>query len=301
MSKYVFGSLALGLALIATAPVQAASSWSFTTGGTEANANSFGNTRTYSAGTNQNVTISAWSDTKNATINGQTVTNAYIEKAYLGSYSGGLGVTNQDGASGAGDNDKTSTKNFNEGEGTIANSSVPGHTMDNLNRYDSMLFDFGTGKSVALNSVTVGWWYSDSDITVLAYTGTGTPTFVSANQGYASLLSSGWSVVKASAGTTGTANYSNAAGNLLQQNTDASKYVPLVVNDLNISARYWLVGALNTLVQTLPGSPSVNGGNDYVKIAAITASYDTPEPSSIVLASGALAGAVLMRRRRKKQ
>ncbi|RTL36241.1 MAG: PEP-CTERM sorting domain-containing protein [Rhodocyclaceae bacterium] len=289
MSKYVFGSLALGLALIATAPVQAASSWSFTTGGTEANANSFGNTRTYSAGTNQNVTISAWSDTKNSGSGANTVTNAYIQNAYLGSYSGGLGVTNRDGATGAGDTN----------EGTIANTSVPGHTMDNSVRYDSMLFDFGTGKSVALNSVTVGWWYSDSDITVLAYTGTGTPTFVSANQGYASLLSSGWSVVKASAGTTGTANYSNAAGNTPQQSSDASKYVPLAVNDLNVSARYWLVGALNNLVQALPNGATVNAGNDYVKIAAISATYKTPEPSSMVLASGALAGIMLMRRRRK--
>lgn len=289
MSKYVFGSLVLGLALIGAAPVQAASTWSFTTGGTETNANNFGNTRTYSAGTNKSVTVTAWSDTKNATISGQTVTNAYIQNAYLGAYSGGLGVTNRDGASGYGDTY----------EGTIANTSVPGHTMDNNTRYDSMLFDFGAGKSVKLNSVTVGWWQTDSDVTVLAYTGTGTPTFVSANQGYASLLSSGWSVVKASAGTTGTANYANAAGSNPEQNTDASKYVPLAVNDLNISARYWLVGALNTLVQTLPGGATVNGGNDYIKIAAVSATYNTPEPSSMVLASGALAGVVLMRRRRK--
>lgn len=285
MSKYVFGSLVLGLALIGATPVQAASSWSFTTGGTETNAGNWGNTRTYSAGADKDVTISAWSNTKN---NGG-VGNAYIQNAYLGAYSGGLGVTNRDGATNAGDTN----------EGTIKNSVVPGHTMDNDARIDSMLFDFGVGKAAKLNSVTVGWWYSDSDLTVLAYTGTGTPTFTSTDTGYASLLNSGWSVVKASAGTTGTANYANAAGNTPPQNTDARKYVPLQVNDLNISARYWLVGALNTLVQTLPVSPSVNGGNDYVKIAAITATYDTPEPSSIVLASGALAGAVLMRRRRK--
>jgi hypothetical protein len=289
MSKHVLGSLMLGLALVGTAPAQAASSWSFTTGGVETHAGNFGNTRTYSAGTNQNVTISAWSDTKNATISGRTVTNAYIQSAYLGAYAGGLGVTNRDGASGAGDTN----------EGTIANTSVPGHTMDNNTRYDSMLFDFGAGNSVALNSVTVGWWYSDSDITVLAYTGTGTPTFVSANQGYASLLSSGWSVVKASAGTTGKANYSNAAGNTPQQNTNASKYVPLAVNDLNVSARYWLVGALNNLVQALPNGATVNAGNDYIKIAAVSATYETPEPSSMLLTSGVLAGAVLMRRRRK--
>lgn len=270
MSKHVFGSLVLGLALIATAPVQAASSWSFTTGGAETAAGSAGNTRTYSAGGNQSVTVSAWSNTKD---NG-TKKNAYIESAYLGTYStNGLGVTNRDSGATAGD---------------TYESGSPGHTMDNNTRYDSLLFDFGAGQSVALNSVKVGWWQTDSDITVLAYTGTGEPTFVSANQGYASLLSSGWSVVKASQGTTGTAHYANAAAS-----------GALAVNDLNISARYWLVGALNTLVQTLPGNPTVNAGNDYIKIAAITATYKTPEPSSVVLAGGALAGAALMRRRRK--
>ena len=113
-----------------------------------------------------------------------TAANAYIEKAYLASYSGGLGVTNRDGVSGGGDTY----------EGTIAQTSVPGHTMDNELRYDSMLFDFGAGNAFQLKSVTVGWWQTDSDLTILAYTGTGTPTFTdsSASQGYSSLLGSGW-------------------------------------------------------------------------------------------------------------
>jgi hypothetical protein len=104
--------------------------------------------------------VSAWSNTKNST----TAADAYIEKAYLASYSGGLGVTNRDGVSGGGDTY----------EGTIAQTSVPGHTLDNAARYDSMLFDFGAGKSFQLKSVTVGWWQTDSDLTILAYTGTGT-------------------------------------------------------------------------------------------------------------------------------
>lgn len=287
MRKSEFAALVLGLTLVGMTSVQAASTWTFTSGGVETNKNNFGNTRSYAAGANQDVTVSAWSNTKD---NG-SLKNAYIESAYLGTYAGGLGVTNRDGATNWGDSN----------EGTIDKSSVPGHTMDNNSRFDSMLFDFGAGNAVKLNSVTVGWWYTDSDITVLAYTGTGTPTFMSGTQGYGNLLNSGWSVVKSAAAgaSNGTAHYSNAAGNTPQQNTNASKYVPLNVNDLNISARYWLVGALNTVVQALPNGASVNKGNDYVKIAAISASYDTPEPSSMVLASGALAGVVLMRRRRK--
>lgn len=274
------------LALAATGMTQAtaASSWNLTSAGYETGAGNFGNTRLYMGSGGGGVTVSAWSNTKN---NGAT-TNAYIESAYLGSYSGGLGVTNKDGASGAGDTN----------EGTIASNSVPGHTMDNNARYDSMLFDFGS--AFKMSNVTVGWWQTDSDITVLAYTGTGTPTFTSANQGYAALLSSGWSVVKGSAGTTGKANYSNAAGATTQQSSDAAGYVPLAVNDLNVSARYWLVGALNTLVQSLPNGATVGGGNDYVKLAGLSGTYTVPEPSTLALAlSGSGLGLLAMGRRRR--
>ena len=94
-------------------------------------------------------------------------------------------------------------------------------------------------------------------------------TSSSASQGYSSLLGSGWSVVKSSAGTTGTAHYANAANGGVAQSSSAAGYKPLPVNDLNISARYWLVGALNTLVQALPSGATVGVGNDYVKIAGV--------------------------------
>lgn len=270
-------------ALLGAGAAHAASSWSFTGAGSETGANAFGNTRSYAASSGGgNVAVSAWSNTKDS---GATP-NAYIESAYLGSYSGGLGITNRDGGA-AGDTN----------EGTILNTSVPGHTMDNDTRYDSMLFDFGAGKSAQLKSVTVGWWYNDSDIMVLAYTGTGTPTFMSANQGYSSLLSSGWSMVKSGTGGAQAA-YMNAAGGAVAQSSNAAGYVPLAVNDLNISARYWLIGALNTIVQALPAG-TTDANKDYVKIAAMSVSYGkVPEPSSIVLAGSALAGVLALRRRK---
>ena len=279
---------ALLLAVAGLSGAQAASSWGFTTGGTETGAGAFGNARSYTASTGSDtVQVTAWSNTKNSV----TAGNAYIESAYLGSYTGGLGITNRDGALGAGDTN----------EGTIANTTSPGHSMDNNTRFDSMLFDFGAGKSAKLNTLTVGWWQTDSDVTVLAYTGSGTPLFTTANQGYASLLSSGWSVVKGTAGTTGTADYSNAAGGTAQNSSVVANFKPLTVNDLNVSARFWLVGALNTLVQSLPSGATVDGGNDYVKIAAVSATYTKmPEPSSLALVGSAmLLGIVGMGRRRK--
>lgn len=277
---------ALGLALAGTGSASAAISWNLTGGGSETGALANGNTRSYTASGNA-LTVSAWSNTKNSS----TAADAYIQNAYLASYSGGLGVTNRDGASGGGDTY----------EGTIAQTSVPGHTLDNSLRYDSMLFDFGAGKSFQLKSVTVGWWQTDSDLTILAYTGTGTPTFTSssASQGYSSLLGSGWSVVKSSTGTTGTAHYANAANGGVAQSSNAAGYKPLPVNDLNISARYWLVGALNTLVQALPSGASVGAGNDYVKIAGVGGEFKgVPEPGGFMLLGVALAGLVIYRRRK---
>ncbi len=279
--------VALGLALAGIGSAAAATSWNLTGGGSETGALAAGNTRSYIAGGNA-LTVSAWSNTKNST----TAANAYIEKAYLASYSGGLGVTNRDGVSGGGDTY----------EGTIAQTSVPGHTLDNELRYDSMLFDFGAGNAFQLKSVTVGWWQTDSDLTILAYTGTGTPTFTDsgASQGYSSLLGSGWSVVKSSAGTTGTAHYANAANGGVAQSSSAAGYKPLPVNDLNISARYWLVGALNTLVQALPSGATVGVGNDYVKIAGVGGDFRgvVPEPAGFMLLGVALAGLVIYRRRK---
>ncbi|MBK6654705.1 MULTISPECIES: exosortase-dependent surface protein XDP1 [Zoogloeaceae] len=279
-TRFSRSMVAAFLALIGVSAAEAASSWSFTAGGNESGTGNFGNTRSYAgAGDGGNVTISAWSNTKNNTSGTQ---NAYIESAYLGTYSGGLGVTNRDAGSTAGDTY----------EGTIQNSTSPGHTMDNSARYDSMLFDFGAGASAALKTVTVGWWKTDSDLTVLAYTGSGTPTFLSADVGYSTLLSNGWSVVKAS----NSAHYTNAANGGVSQSSDVAGYKPLTVNDLNISSRYWLVGALNTLVQSLP---SADTSKDFIKIAGVTADYgQVSEPASVVLAGGGLLGLLALRRRR---
>lgn len=278
-TRFSRSMVATFLALIGIGTAHAASSWSFTNGGNQSGSGAFGNTRTYTGdGDGGSLTLSAWSDTKN---NSGGTQNAYIESAYLGTYSGGLGVTNRDAGT-AGDTN----------EGTIQNSTSPGHTMDNNARYDSMLFDFGAGSSVTLKTVTVGWWKTDSDLTVLAYTGSGTPTFLSGDVGYSTLLSNGWSVVKAS----NSAHYTNAANGGVSQSANTAGYKPLSVNDLNISSRYWLVGALNTLVQSFP---SADSNKDFIKIAGVTGEYGrVSEPTSAVLAGGGLLGLLALRRRR---
>jgi len=69
-------------------------------------------------------------------------------------FSGGLGVRNRDRTNG------------DSGE-----TSSPQHAVDNINRYDSLRFDFTS--AVRLTQLNIGWMGSDSEITVLAYTGAG--------------------------------------------------------------------------------------------------------------------------------
>lgn len=273
--------------------VQAATTWSFLGTGAETGAGAAGNTLAYTGtGDGGQVTLSAWSNSKNTTTGAQY---GYIESAYLGSYPGGLGVRNRDSVTGAGDGSETSS---------------PGHSMDNASytstyrgnysgtqtasvgqRSDSILLDFGVGNVAKLDKLTIGWWKGDSDIFVLAYTGTGTPNFTTPNSsvGYANLLSSGWSVVRSD----NSANYMNM-GKGAEASTDSTTYVAASVNNANISARYWLVGALSSAFYS--GS---DVAADSVKLAGVSAQVTrVPEPGNLALLAGALVSGVWLRRRK---
>jgi hypothetical protein len=98
----------------------------------------------------------------------------FIQDALLATYSGGLGVTNRDISAG----------DWNEDQS-------PEHAMDNIDRYDSVQFAFS--QAIKLTGLEVGWIGDDSDITVLAYTGAGSPALGGST--YGSLLSSGWTFI----------------------------------------------------------------------------------------------------------
>ncbi|MCC6474974.1 MAG: PEP-CTERM sorting domain-containing protein [Burkholderiales bacterium] len=236
--------------ILGSGPVSAAV-WNTNTGSScsVSSGTCWGNTRTYNAttGGNPTLTASAWSSTVGSA-------NTTIQDAYLGVYSGGLGVTNRDYTNG----------DTNEG-------SSPEHAMDNEQRFDSILFNFTS--AVQLTGVKIGWYSTDSDISVLAYTGPTVPAPL-AGLTYAQLTSNGWSIV---------GNYSD-----LTTNVERS------LNNASTSSSYWLIAAYNSTF-----GETWTTGNDFVKVSSVSGvvpppppppSNNVPEPQTALLMAIGLLG-----------
>ncbi|MDQ8022673.1 MAG: exosortase-dependent surface protein XDP1 [Moraxellaceae bacterium] len=280
------------LGFMASLPASAEVSWSFSSSSCS---NGVGNNLYGSCSSTGNptsapdVTARAYSNTGGNSWTGGSSTNPTyssaqtIEAAYVGVYSanpGELGVTNYDATSRNGQTVDTS-------EG-----SNPEHSLDNNQRYDSLLFSFTS--AIQLTSVQMGWWSGDSDITLLAYTGTlnadgSIPSNKLVGLTYSSLLSNGWVLA---------GNYAN-----VQSNKTA-------VNSGGLSAQHWLVGAFNPLGGSVPNGFSQ--GDDNVKVKYLFGEYSTsssssssssggtvPEPGSLLLVSLSIAAVAGLRKRRK--
>ncbi len=153
---------------------------------------------------------------------------------------------------------------------------------------DAILFSF-TDK-VDLTSFSAGWVSTDSDFTVLAYTGAGKPAGP-ASQPYADLLLNGWSLIGdiLAGSSTGAHDFANST-----------------------SSSYWLIGALNTLA----GGDPARAGNDNFKLISL-AGYTcdnappgtpgcstggggsgVPEPGTLLLMGAGLLGLMRFNARR---
>jgi len=179
----------------------------------------------------------------------------------------------------------------NTGEGLSASS--PQHAMDNDGRQDLLLMKFDS--SIALQQFKLGWYSTDSDITVLAYTGNGDAVASLTSSTEDNLLSSGWSLV---------GNFADNGYNTINFNGGSGA----------ISSSYWIVSAFSKFGNSTPGW---SDANDYVKLQMVAGNFtctnsnspdcspggggggQVSEPGSVALAGLALAGVFGVRRRRQ--
>lgn len=195
-------------------------------------------------GTRATVSAFATGSTSSTTTNFQT--------ASANSYGGGIGITNLTTA--------------------YDDSVAPNHAVDNNRGFEFALFSFsniatGQAASVTLNSLGIGYKDTDADVSILAYTGTGTPTSLT-SRSISSLLTNGWSLI---------GNYANLSTGDSNART---------VNASSISSSYWLIGGYYGATNTSAG---LDSGNDYFKISGLggvappPTSGAVPEPSALIL------------------
>jgi hypothetical protein len=208
------------------------------------------------------VTANAWSNTTE--VNGEPTTNPTvgdpsvreIAPAYLAYFGNNfIGVQNPDG-----------------GTGDSTEPSSPEHAMDNNQRYDSILFDFG--QTVKLKEVGIGWSSTgDSDLSIYRYLGNSAPTLT--GNKYSALAG------------VGPTNWEKVSYNLA-----GTGYFG--VNAADAEGRWWLIASY------VPnGGPSgVDAGDDYLKLKGLKAdpANGAPEPGTLALLGIAALGFWRLRR-----
>ena len=239
--------------------------------------NDYGNALSFGTGANK-VGVTAFADTAAGGKIESAITTMYNVNGGTAASSGtSLAVTSR--------NTKDSSGNWINHEQSCSGNSCtdyttgsdPEHAMDNNGAYETLLLSFQA--ATQLTGLTIGFpggSTPDSDMSVLYYKGTGTPTLI--GQTYANLVSSGlWGVVNDPSLLNVGASASNTAS-------------------FSATSQYFLVGAY---ISGLSGQQVADSNPDYVKLRSITTGSvgRVPEPASIALFG--IAGAAWFASRRR--
>ena len=199
----------------------------------------------------------------------------------INDYGNGVGIVNMDGCDFTIANRAVQTTSCDTSE-----SSSPGYALDNDQRYEMILLSFGA--KVSLTALNLGYVNTDSDMTIMAYTGGGNALtdLQSGLKKWSDFGAGGTSATLA--GTLGWQALANFNGDTSQGNR--------TIVSSGIASSYWLIGAYNPLAN--PNGGALNDGLDYMKVSSVSGNV-VPEPGSLALLAAALLGMVAVRQRKK--